>query len=193
MISLSCCFQSGRPALKVLCREILNVKVQQGEHSSVSHRQRHQSAKMFRSIQTTANNPRTPFFNFLWTPVVLLSPRSKTLRPPWGSTRWWRNIGRQRLKPVITTKTPQRKKQGSQSFPRTRTGTSARISRDYEFSLPHRIWTRAAVLETIERFSRLIPGFERHAPKTGSVLPEKTGLGPEPGNQTQSFYLPFFN
>lgn len=27
--------QSGRPALKVLCREILNVKVQQGEHSSV--------------------------------------------------------------------------------------------------------------------------------------------------------------
>lgn len=27
--------QSGRPSLRVLCREILNVKVQQGEHSSV--------------------------------------------------------------------------------------------------------------------------------------------------------------
>lgn len=27
--------QSGRPALRVLCQEILNVKVQQGEHSSV--------------------------------------------------------------------------------------------------------------------------------------------------------------
>ncbi|KAI4807997.1 hypothetical protein KUCAC02_027761 [Chaenocephalus aceratus] len=28
--------KSGRPSLKLLCREILNVKVQQGEHSSVS-------------------------------------------------------------------------------------------------------------------------------------------------------------
>lgn len=31
--------KSGRPALKVLCREILNVKVQQGEHSSVQDAQ----------------------------------------------------------------------------------------------------------------------------------------------------------
>ncbi|XP_053197248.1 RNA exonuclease 4 [Scomber japonicus] len=31
--------KSGRPSLKVLCREILNVKVQQGEHSSVQDAQ----------------------------------------------------------------------------------------------------------------------------------------------------------
>lgn len=31
--------KSGRPALRVLCREILNVKVQQGEHSSVQDAQ----------------------------------------------------------------------------------------------------------------------------------------------------------
>lgn len=31
--------KSGRPSLKALCREVLNVKVQQGEHSSVQDAQ----------------------------------------------------------------------------------------------------------------------------------------------------------
>lgn len=60
---------------------------------------------------------------------VFLFSRCRTPRPPWGSTHWWENSGKLRLKPVRRTKTRTRRARESLNCLRTRAG----ISWDCEF------------------------------------------------------------
>lgn len=100
--------QCGRPSLKLLCREILNVKVQQGEHSSVSH----QCISRFLLSNDVMATKQS------WCRSLI--PRSKMHRPPWGSTLWWKNSGRQRLKPERRAKNQRRRMRDNPGFPRRR-------------------------------------------------------------------------
>lgn len=42
--------------------------------------------------------------------LLISSPRSKTHRPPWGSTQWWKPSGKQTLKPRRGIKAPRRRR-----------------------------------------------------------------------------------